>query len=76
MKFEKVADGSWVRLVDDVVDDEENTKCDIANVGLNTPSLHTYNEEIEAPTSGDETGLASQFEQLYLRIDWFENRVS
>ena len=76
MKFEKAVDGSWVRLVDDVVDDEEDTKCDIADVGLNTPSLHTYNEETDAPTFGNETGLASQFEQLYLIIDWFENRVS
>ena len=48
----------------------------MTDVGLNTPSLHTYNEEIDALTSGDETNLASQFEQLHLRIGRFENRVS
>ena len=35
MKFEKVVDGSWVRPIDDVVDDEEDTECDMDDVGLN-----------------------------------------
>ena len=48
----------------------------MADVGLNTPPLHTYNEEINALTTSDETSLTSQFEQLHLRIDRFENRVS
>ena len=48
----------------------------MADVGLNTPSLHRYNEEMDALTSGDETTLASQFSQLHLRIDRFENRIS
>ena len=47
----------------------------MADVGLNTPTLHTYNEEINALTTSDETSLASQFEQLHLRFDRFENRV-
>ena len=62
MKFEKVVDGSWVHPIDDVVNNKEETKCDMANVGLNTPPLHTYNEETYALTSGDETSLDSQFE--------------
>ena len=48
----------------------------MADVRLNTPPLHTYNEETYALTCGDETCLTSQFEQLHLRIDQFENRVS
>ena len=76
MKFEKAFDGSWVHSIDDVVDDEEDIERDMADVRLNTPPLHTYNEETYALTSGDETCLASQFEQLHLRIDRFENRVS
>ena len=48
----------------------------MADVGLNTPPLHTYNEETYAITSGDETSLASQFEQLHLRINRFENILS
>ena len=48
----------------------------MVDVRLNTPPLHRYNEETNALTFGDETSLASQFEQLYLRIDRFENRVS
>ena len=31
---------------------------------------------MDVPTAKHETGLASQIEQLYLRIDLFENRVS
>ena len=76
MKFEKAADGSWVHPINDVVDDEEDTERDMVDFGLNTPPLHTYNEETYALTYGDETSLASQFEQLHLRIDRFENRVS
>ena len=52
MKFEKVVDGSWVRPIDDVVDDEEDTECDMTDVGLNTSLLHTYNEETDALTFG------------------------
>ena len=48
----------------------------MADVGLNKPPLHTYNEEIDAPTYGDEIGFPSQFKKLHLRIDQFENRVS
>ena len=55
MKFEKAANSSWVRSIDDVVDDEEDIKRDIADVELNTPPLHTYNEETNALTFGDET---------------------
>ena len=57
MKFEKAVDGSWVCLIDD----EEDIKHDMADVGLNTPTLHTYNEEIYALTFGDETSFVSQF---------------
>ena len=46
------------------------------DIGLNTPPLHTYNEEIDALTFADETSLASLFEQLHLWIDRFENRIS
>ena len=76
MKFEKVVDGSRVRSIDDAVNDEKDTEHDMADVGLNTSPLHTYNEETDALTSSDETSLTSQFEQLHLRIDRFENRVS
>ena len=55
MKFEKAVDGSWVYLIDDVVDDEEDTEIDMTDVRLNTPLLHTYSEETYALTSGDET---------------------
>ena len=34
----------------------------MVDVGLNTPPLHTYNEETYALTSDVETSLASQFE--------------
>ena len=44
----------------------------MVDVGLITPPIHTYNEETYAPTFSDEIGLASQFEQLHLRIVWFE----
>ena len=53
MKFKKAADGSWVRLIDD----EEDTECDMADVGLNTPPLHTYNKETYALTSDDKTNF-------------------
>ena len=62
MKFEKAVDGSWVCPIDDVIDDEEDIKRDMADVGLNTPTLHTYNEETYALTFGDETSFVSQFE--------------
>ena len=48
----------------------------MADVELNTPPLHTYKEETYALTYGDETSLASQFEQLHLRINRFENKDS
>ena len=62
MNFKKATDGSWVRLIDNVVDDEEDTERDMADVRLNTPPLHKYKEETDALTYGDETSLASQFE--------------
>ena len=58
MKFEKATDCSWVRPIDY----EEDTKRDMADVGLNTPPLHTNNKRIYVQTFGDETCLATQFE--------------
>ena len=48
----------------------------MAYVELNIPSLHTNNSHTYVPTFDDETCLISQFEQLHLRIDRFENKVS
>ena len=48
----------------------------MAYVQLNIPPLHTNNSHTDVPTSYDEACLISQFEQLHLRIDQFENRVS
>ena len=83
MKFEKVADGSWVRPMDFSaedghyhVDHNEDKELDMAYVELSKPPLHTNNSHTDVPTFDDETCLISQFEQLHLRIDPFENRVS
>ena len=46
------------------------------DVELNIPPLHINNSHTDVPTPDDETCLISQFEQLHLRIDRFENRVS
>ena len=58
------------------VDDDEDIECDMADVELNIPPLYTNNSQTYVPTSSNETCLASQFKQLHLRIDWFENKVS
>ena len=50
MKFERVVDGSWVRLIDfgaedghQHVNDDKNRESDMGDVKLNIPSLHKNN---------------------------------
>ena len=64
MKFEKVADGSWVRPMDfgtedghHHVDHDEDTDRDMVDVELNIPSLHTNNSQTYVSIYGGETGL-------------------
>ena len=45
-------------------------------IRMNLRGGETSNSQTNAPTSRHETFLASQIEQLHLRIDRFENRVS
>ena len=70
------SDGLCSRRWSLTVDHGEDTELVMVDVELNISPLHTNNSYTDVLTSDNETSLISQFEQLHLRIDWFENRVS